>query len=369
MSELFAALGGDFVEPRVIIEAALPLELSGEAVRGRICVFTDEEGREWALRPDLTLPVAVDEIERRRVGASGERVVRYSAPVFRLPALPGEPVEFLQTGFERFGGASDAESDASVFAAIAAACAASGATGGLVTLGDLGIFPAFVDALGLAPETASGLKRAFRQEGGVRAYLNAKRDGAASDLSERMRGMSASEVAAFVDDIFALTGVRPVGDRSAEEIAERLHQRANAQAAGTIDAQVKALLESILAIDDEAGAALRQLKALAETQGLSSVAPALARLEERTARMSELMPELMREARFSTRYGRRFTYYDGFVFEIAASLADSAAGRPYAAGGRYDQLLNDLSGGEISACAVGGIVVPHRLAAASGDQS
>ena len=40
-----AARGGDEVEVPVIIEAAVPLELSGEVVRSRICTFADADGR------------------------------------------------------------------------------------------------------------------------------------------------------------------------------------------------------------------------------------------------------------------------------------------------------------------------------------
>ena len=60
--ESMATRGGELVDPPVTIEAAVPLELSGEVVRNRICTFVDADGKEWALRPELTLPVAQAEI-------------------------------------------------------------------------------------------------------------------------------------------------------------------------------------------------------------------------------------------------------------------------------------------------------------------
>ncbi len=366
-AEVFAALGGDFVQPRVVVEAALPLELSGEAVRGRICVFTDEEGREWALRPDLTLPVAVDEVVRRRSGAGGERVVRYAAPVFRLPALPGEPVEFEQAGFERFGGPSDAASDASVFAAITAACEAAGVSAGEVRLGDISVFSAFVDGLDLSLDVQQGLKRAFRQEGGVRAFLETGGGRPASGLAQRMQGMSRDEIGAFTQDIFALTGIRPVGERSADEIVERLHQRA--QGSEAVPESAQAVLETVLGVDAPVSEAAAQLRAIGDEAGLSGLGPVLERLDARLSAMAQATPGFMAQARFATRFGRRFTYYDGFVFEISASETEREAGRPFAAGGRYDSLLSDLSGGEVEACAVGAVIVPHRLARVAGETS
>ena len=369
MPDYFAALGGEVVDPRVVIEAALPLELSGEAVRGRICVFTDEDGQEWALRPDLTLPVAVEEIARREAGETGERLVRYGAPVFRLPALAGEPVEFHQAGFERYGAPSTPEVDAGVFTTISETCAAAGVGAGIVQVGDLAIFPAFVDAMGLPEDTASGLKRAFRQQGGVRAYLNADRGGAASGLAQRLEGMSRDEVQAFVGDIFALTGIRPVGERTSDEIVERLHARARSGDTSELPASAIALIEQVLAVNVPLLAVADTLRALGQEAGLSGVEGAIGDLATRIDAMQAGAPNLMETARFATRFGRRFTYYDGFVFEISASEAESAEGRAYAAGGRYDSLLGDLSGGRVEATAVGAIIVPHRLNRAAGGPS
>ncbi len=66
--EALASFGADRVDPPISIEAKVPLELSGEAVRIRICTFFDQAGLEWALRPDLTLAVAQDEVTARRGG-------------------------------------------------------------------------------------------------------------------------------------------------------------------------------------------------------------------------------------------------------------------------------------------------------------
>ena len=89
---VFARLGGDLVDPPTLMPAALPLELSGEAVRARLCVFANGDGYEQALRPDLTLPVAQAEADARAAGTTtGETVARYAARAFRLPSERGLP--------------------------------------------------------------------------------------------------------------------------------------------------------------------------------------------------------------------------------------------------------------------------------------
>lgn len=361
-SALFDGLDAEEISPPTILDASLPLELSGEAVRSRICLFSDTSGKEWALRPDVTLPAAMDEIARRQTGKSEARTVCYDAPVFRLRTHASDPIEFHQIGLERFGFPSDAVGDVDMFKAIWGACGKLGIKDGVLRLGDLGIFPAFVDALDLSEETAGAVKRAFRQEGGVRAYFEGSRK-TAGRLSRRMAGMSREDVTAFVEDIFAMTGINPVGARSADEIVERLHQRAREADRAELPAGVVSLTEALLSVEATPDEALEQYRAIALEADLPDLNRILDALEQRFDLLKDAAPELMNSARFSTRFGRRFTYYDGFVFEIAASehLADQSC--PFAAGGRYDQLLSDLSGGDVDVRALGGVIMPHRFSA------
>ena len=363
---LFECAEGAFVHPKIVIPASVPLELSGEAVRGRICTFQDDAGTEWALRPDLTLPVALDEIEGRRSGqVSGATIRQYRAPVFRLPAAASEPVEFEQVGFERFAAESNSEQDAAVLADVIAASAKAGASSGHISFGDLSLFPAFVDAFELSDEASAGLKRAFRQEGGVRAYF-AGQSADTSSLTERLKGMSRSEAAAFVDDIFKLTGIRPVGERSSDEIVERMYERANGGAAD-IPTAVKTILDRVLNVDGPVERALAEIATIANEAGLSAVNTHVTRLAQRHELIAKTCNDAwLQGARFATRFGRRFTYYDGFVFEIARSDKASDCAVPFAAGGRYDALLSNLSGGDVDETAIGGVVIPHRLSAENG---
>lgn len=363
--DALSARGGDMVEVPIVLEASVPLELSGEIVRNRICTFTDEEGQEWALRPDLTLPVAQAEIAARESGRSGESVRRYRGPVFRLPALPGEPVEYEQIGIERFAAARSVAEDVWIFETLAAACVAAGQTGGVATFGDLSIFPDFVDALGLQEDIGAGLKRAFRQEGGVRAFLAGQKTNR-SGIAARLAGLDRSEVGAFVDDIFAMTGVQPLGERSADEIIERLYQRAQVTELHLSGDQAE-LLTNVLAVEVPIAEAPARLEALAKAAGLSSLTETLDRFAERTERLAGGdFAELVKDAGFATRFGRRFTYYDGFVFEISGDASETSRQRPFASGGRYDTLLSDLSAGAVSATAIGGIVMPHRFEGGKG---
>ncbi len=361
-----AKRGGESVDVPVIIEAAVPLELSGEVVRSRICTFADGDGREWALRPDLTLPVAQAEISARGSHPAGESIRRYRGPVFRLPSLVGEPVEYEQIGLERFGAPRGVDEDVWLFETLAEACTAAGVSSGQTAFGDLSIFPGFVDALGLPDDVSAGLKRAFRQEGGVRAYLSGHADSQAG-IAHRLKGMDRTEIAAFVDDIYAMTGLQPVGERTSDEVVERLSEQAASAAETSLSSEIDEFLTALLSFDLPFQDAPAALQTLAEDAGLKGLEGLLETFSLRTERLARSdFSNLFGTATFATRFGRRFTYYDGFVFEIATGATATAMQRPIAAGGRYDSLLSDLSGGAVTATAIGGIVIPHRLETVSG---
>ncbi|MGB2074017.1 MAG: hypothetical protein ACPHYE_02220, partial [Henriciella sp.] len=195
-----------------------------------------------------------------------------------MPASKDEPAEFRQMGFEIFGASSKVSTDVDMYSAICEACMAEGVGQGYTQLGDLAIFPAFVDGLGLSRDIAAGLKRAFRQEGGVRAFMRADRTGAAANLAQRMSGMSRPEIEAFVEDIFALTGIRPIGERSSVEIVERLADRAQSNIGPELGPDVQTLVEQVLGIDVPAQKAAEHLSTLAKTFGIQTADAAIENL-------------------------------------------------------------------------------------------
>lgn len=367
-ASVFAELGGTQVDPPSLMPALFPLELSGEAVRARLCIFSDAGGQEQALRPDLTLPVALAEAELRAAGERGETLRRYNARAFRLPSVPGEPMEFTQIGFERFGAEVSYKTDAEVFGEVHRAALASGAEIASAWFGDLAVFPAFVDALSLAPGLADALKRAFRQQGGVRALLSGEAGGGTARgnrLAAQLRGASRGEAEAMVSDMLDLSGVTLVGERTVGEIADRLMAKAAEAEAGGVPDDAAGLLRGVLAVEAGPVEAVETLARLASERGVEgAVGDTLDILAQRMEAILADAPELAEVARFGTPFGRRFNYYDGFLFELFGP--GGAPSRPFGAGGRYDGLIGRLSQGRVEVSAVGGVVRPDRLAQAAG---
>lgn len=360
-SGVFACLKAEPIDPSYVMASDIPLELSGEAVRARLCVFTDHRGNEKVMRPDLTLPVAGHEVERRLSGGADAKDYTYAARAFRLPASKADELEFTQVGFERFGRERSPQLDAEAFALVQDAVAACGVeTMGSAT-GDLRLFPAVVDALGLSPLMTGLLKRAFRQEGGVKKLIDKAPEAPDAEI---MAALNASDVSAAISDVMAARGIDLIGTRRLEEIVKGLEAKATAAAEGGVPkdaADVLLALQDINCPLEEAPAALQSLTSEYALNGIDTV---LGGIAERIDLMKQASAAEVSKSRFRSGYGRRFTYYDGFVFDTyAQSLPDS---QPVASGGRYDGLISGLSGGKVSATAIGCVVRPDRVGRACG---
>lgn len=349
-----AAVSGEQIAPATLLPARTILELSGEAVRSRLCTFVDAAGEEVALRPDMTTPIAV-------LAATGEIPLQryfYSGTVYRLSQQgSGDATEFRQIGFEWFGGASAAE-DAEALALTAEAVAAGGGAGADATLrfGDVALFRAVVDALPFSPRWRERLKRAFARRKGPRELLEsaAAGDDRVSRLGAGLAGLSEADARRAVEEIFAMAGVQPVGGRDAAEIAERLRDVA---ADRPPPAEAAAALLAYLELSDSPGACLKRLDVFAREAGIKLGEP-LAHFSARISDLDRLDPPLWSAARFSAEAGRRFEYYDGFVFDITPAGDPE---RPVAAGGRYDGLIAKLSSQVRTTTAIGAAIRAARL--------
>ncbi len=79
---------------------------------------------------------------------------------------------------------------------------------------------------------------------------------------------------------------------------------------------------------------------------------------QRLTLIEKLKPPFWSNAVFSAEAGRRFEYYDGFVFELSR---EGAGDRPIVSGGRYDSLIPRLSAGAREASAIGAALRADRL--------
>src|SRR5262245_4319731 len=145
---IFTRAAYDHVAPSIIQPAYLFLVVLGESLRARTYVFSDPDGEELCLRPDLTVPTCRLHLARHPQGAVPARYC-YNGSAFRYQ--PGgdtdaHPREFRQAGIECFAASDREEADAAVLALIVEAVRTAGIATFHLRFGDLGLFRALLGA-------------------------------------------------------------------------------------------------------------------------------------------------------------------------------------------------------------------------------
>jgi ATP phosphoribosyltransferase regulatory subunit len=363
----FLAAGATPTDAPVLQPLGLLLDLAGEAMRSRLFVVSGDVGEEACLRPDFTVAIAREHLAK----GNGEGRYFYEGKAFRVaPRGSDRAEEFLQIGIEAFEAGDPVAADAEI-AALAWASAAAGGRGDLtLLLGDVGLFGAFVDSLGLTPPLGARLKRAFTKPRQLKIELEGGGEtvsGEQSRIAALLAGLPEAEASAVLQELWSLAGIEPVGGRRPAEIAHRLVERAQAVQAGKLSAAEADAVRAFLAVSDRPGAALDAISALGGSQR-AALDAALDGWRRRLAGMvARGVPE--DRIRLTAAFGRAFGYYDGFLFEVRSDALDEE--RPVAAGGRYDGLPARLDttrvGAETKTGAVGCMVRPARAYAGGGE--
>lgn len=350
------------VSAPAIQPADIFLDMSGEDIRRRMYVFTDPEGDELCLRPELTIPVCRLYLE----AGGGEKKLCSVGPVYRYQQRGSTKLrEFTQAGLECLGAADAEEADAEVMALAARAVADAGLKYYDIEMGDLALFDALIDALDLPPGWRARLKRHFWRPDYFRELLDrlAAGDGTAEAgdkqaLISALGGLDEAQAKDVIEDVLKLAGIAPVGGRTVEEVAERLLEQAEL-ASSSVPAAAVNLIADFLAVSGTPEESIARIKALASGAGIS-LGDAIIRFERRMTLAAKAGVDLSR-ARFTTGFGRNMAYYTGFVFEFRVNPLGVDA--MICGGGRYDGLLAAL-GAETLVPAVGCAVGIERLLAA-----
>ncbi len=204
----------------VLQPADIFLDMSGEDIRRRMYVFSDPGGNELCLRPELTIPVCRLYLESE----GGPQRLCSLGSVYRYQKRGSAKLrEFTQVGVECLG-TDDAEAaDAEAITLAARALAEAGLKGYEIEMGDLALFDALVDALGLPPGWQARLKRHFWRPDYFREPLGELAAGGVKDET--------GDRAADLGDCGPRRAGRPRGDRGCAETRSASRRSAAARSA------------------------------------------------------------------------------------------------------------------------------------------
>ncbi len=346
--------------PAILQPAEAFLDLSGEDIRKRMYLTVDPSGREFCLRPDLTIPVSRDYLASSEAGRPAGFC--YLGPIFRHQ---GEgPGEFLQAGVESFGRTDQAAADAEMLALAVEAGTTYGLADPEIRLGDIALFSALIAALDLSPAWKRRLIKDFNRKTTLahdldrltleRAHAPPEYQGVLTALA----GSDPKGAHALVTDLLSIAGITAVGGRSVGEIADRFLEQSALGSSNALPQEVRNIIERFLTIAGDPDEAAAELRELAADAGIA-LYPALDLFESRIGFLAARGIDVSR-IRFATAFGRGLEYYTGFVFELHDRQAPQVG--QFAAGGRYDGLLTRL-GARTPIPAVGFAIWIERLAA------
>jgi ATP phosphoribosyltransferase regulatory subunit len=334
----FAQAGYVRAEPAILQPAEPFLDLSGEDIRKSLYLTTDAGGEELCLRPDLTIPVACDYLASSQAGQPAG--FSYLGPVFRYRG--GLSNEFLQAGIESFGRQDRAAADAEMLALALQATSAVGLTDVEIRTGDVALFNALIDALGLYPVWRRRLIKDFNRKISLAEDIERLTLATAPGRNEyegvlaALAGSDRKAALALVTDLMSIAGTTNVGGRSVSEIADRFLEQSTLKG-GALPRDALKTIKRFLAISGDPDDAVAQLRALADDAKLD-INAAIDLLESRVGFMAARGIDT-KAVRFATAFGRGLDYYTGFEFELHHK---GNGVEPLVAGGRYDGLMTQL---------------------------
>ena len=339
LTELFEQEGYSTVNPPILYDASIFLDLVGWELGSRFFLTSGPDGKEKCLRPDFTIPVALHYLESGKPGR--EAAYCYRGTIFRQ--RPNEVGEIEQAGAELLGVTDKEIADVRLFELAHRAVRKMGINKPVVRIGDEALFSDLISALKLPLKWQRKLQGMI----GNRAQLNriiSSMEGEtvnssikSGDLS-RLVHSDPEGAKSIVGEILSFAGISNTTGRTTDEIADRFVEQI--EFASNLD-KIKdkvPILNKFLELDTTADRAITSLRSF-ERKAKIDLSKAINRFQKRLNLLNAENFDL-KAIRFSPEFGTSLSYYTGFVFDIRETGKSKMS--PIVRGGRYDKLISLL---------------------------
>jgi ATP phosphoribosyltransferase regulatory subunit len=326
--------------PALLLPAGPYFDLAGEEFGRNLLLTTTNNGLEYCLRPDFTLPIAQQYLEDGLIGAPA--AFTYLGPIFRQQS--STPVEYEQAGLELLGQADADNALDQVLTFARWALAIYDITAPNVRLGGVGLFEAFLEAAQIPPAWRSRIRHRFGHPEALERLM--ERLSNPEQKVEAPAPDSRDTVIEIVTDAMLSGGLSLIGSRTPEEIADRYLEKQALESA-PIPPETVALLQNYLSVSESTETAFERISEMCKAAGFDFDEP-LYQVRNHAAALAALSPNA--DVIFDASFSPRLDYYTGIVFEMTGS-----DGEVLASGGEYDRMLERLGAGEpvkASGCAL-----------------
>ena len=316
--------GFKYIDLPSVIEANHIVQRSGENFRKFIFSFTDQNGSELCLRPDLTIASCLRYLENN---LKVKEKIFYSGQAYRKSQNKKDSIIRNQIGFEILGSKDEKNDDKEIINTSIKSLQNIKYSSGTLTIGNVEIFNLLISKLDIPKRWKLRLARHFWRE----EYFN--------DLLKRLE--TNSDVDPTIVEIDKKRYVKMlkedlsniVAGRTINEILKRFDQKIKAPRRASKGKNVSKIIKDFLKIKCPINKAAIELNKFFKKNRINLA------VDQKYFPISNNKVSKLNVV-FSASFGRQLEYYTGMVFKIDIKSKNSL--KNIINGGRYDGLISDL---------------------------
>ena len=316
--------GFKYIDLPSVIEANHIVQRSGENFRKLIFSFTDQNGSELCLRPDLTIASCLRYLENN---LNGKEKIFYSGQAYRKSQNKKDSIIRNQIGFEILGSKDEKNDDKEIINTSLKSLQNIKYSSGTLTIGNVEIFNLLISKLDIPKRWKLRLARHFWRE----EYFN--------DLLKRLE--TNSDVDPTIVEIDKKRYVKMlkedlsniVAGRTINEILKRFDQKIKDPRRASKGKNVSKIIKDFLKIKCPINKAAIELNKFFKKNKINLA------VDQKYFPISNNKVSKLNVV-FSASFGRQLEYYTGMVFKIDIKSKNSL--KNIINGGRYDGLISDL---------------------------
>ncbi|MDA9725935.1 ATP phosphoribosyltransferase regulatory subunit [Candidatus Pelagibacter sp.] len=316
--------GFKYIDLPSVIEANHIVQRSGENFRKFIFSFTDQNGSELCLRPDLTIASCLRYIENK---LKDKEKIFYSGQAYRKSQNKKDSIIRNQIGFEILGSKDEKNDDKEIINTSLKSLQNIEYSSGTLTIGNVEIFNLLISKLDIPKRWKLRLSRHFWRE----KYF--------SDLLKRLE--TNSDVDPTIVEIDKKRYVKMlkedlsnvVAGRTINEILKRFDQKIKDPRRPSKGKSVSKIIKNFLKIKCPINKAAIELNKFFKENRINLA------VDKKYFPISKNKVSKLNVV-FSASFGRQLEYYTGMVFKIDIKSKNSL--KNIINGGRYDGLISDL---------------------------
>ena len=316
--------GFKYIDLPSVIEANHIVQRSGENFRKFIFSFTDQNGSELCLRPDLTIVSCLRYLENN---LKGKEKIFYSGQAYRKSQNKKDSIIRNQIGFEILGSKDEKNDDKEIINTSLKSLQNIKYSSGTLTIGNVEIFNLLISKLDIPKRWKLRLSRHFWRE----EYFN--------DLLKRLE--TNSDVDPTIVEIDKKRYVKMlkedlsnnVAGRTINEILKRFDQKIKDPRRASKGKNVSKIIKDFLKIKCPINKAAIELNKFFKKNKINLA------VDQKYFPISNNKVSKLNVV-FSASFGRQLEYYTGMVFKIDIKSKNSL--KNISNGGRYDGLISDL---------------------------